>query len=141
MTRSHFGSSFHPATPWSRRPDWVHCASRMTSLPVWIFTCSKTKSRWPGGDAAGRTVARIRLDLVLIWFWSGSDLIQGEPNLNSSMTGWHDSGLLMWETGHIFWGRGRLLGPIGNMKKQFSLYYISVQSDIYTTQTYILSQI
>lgn len=36
-------------------------------------------------------------------------------------------------------GRGRSLGSIGNMNKQFSLYYISVQSHIYTTQTYILS--
>lgn len=31
------------------------------------------------------------------------------------------------------------LGSIGNGNKRFSLYYISVQIDIYTTQTYILS--
>lgn len=37
------------------------------------------------------------------------------------------------------WGRGRLLGSIGNVNKHFSLYYISVQIDIYTAQTYILS--
>lgn len=36
-------------------------------------------------------------------------------------------------------GQDRLLGSIGNKKKQRSLYNISVQSDIYTTQTYILS--
>lgn len=138
LTRSHFGSSFHLASPWSSSPDWVYCVSRMTSLPVLIFTCSKTNSKQLGGDVGERSAAgsdpffKIFSVSQLVWIWFGSAWTQSEQLCDCRC----ESGLLMLREG---WGIWQGQGSIGNMKKQFSLYYISVQSDNYTTQTYILS--
>lgn len=75
------------------------------------------------GDVAGR--GKAGSSLVPDWVWG---LVKAV---------WDASWLA--DAGLVCCSEVEFLGLIGNGNKRFSLYYISVQIDIYTTQTYILS--
>lgn len=98
--------------------------------------CWWTRGRWFGSSLIWFCFGR---SSNLVWIWFVSVWTQSEQLHDWPMWIWSVS-LGEYQRGGAYnAGRGRSLGSIGNMNKQLSLYYISVESDIYTTQTYILS--
>lgn len=138
MTRSQFGSSFHTASPWSWNPDWVFIIRPWNDITSCVDIYMQHDKQQTAGRRRWRTHGcwfgscrsdshLITLDLVWIWF----DLIY--PSVDTVWTAsWlADVNIVCWSLGGAYRGsgmyirgRGRSLGSIGNMNKQFSLYYI-----------------
>lgn len=92
-------------------PEWHH-------FLCWYLHAARQTAKQLGGDVGGCTFVGFEssLNLVWIWFvWTQSERLHGGPTGIWSANWWGRG---------IPRGRGRSLGSIGNMKKQFSLYYI-----------------